>query len=266
MVLPPDYHLHTAFCRHATGWPADYAACALEHGLTEIGFSDHAPLADDTFDDWRMRQDQLAEYVAQVRFAQGRHPSLTIKLGLELDYFPGQIEWIKDLAGRYPWDYLIGSVHYARPGWAIDNPAQRGEWDRYGVFETWALYFERLSEAVNTGLFDIIGHPDLPKKFGYYPDQDCTPLYRRFLESARKHPLALELNTAGLRKECREIYPGITFLRLACAVGVPITFGSDAHAPAEVGLNLAAAVALARQAGYTHSCRFSQRQASPSVF
>ena len=68
----------------------------------------------------------------------------------------------------------------------------------------------------------------------------------------------MELNTAGLRKDCHEIYPGPDLLKLAADLQVPITFGSDAHAPGEVGLNLTEAVALAPRVGYTHCCRFSQ--------
>ena len=73
-----------------------------------------------------------------------------------------------------------------------------------------------------------------------------------------------ELNTAGLRKECREIYPSRAFLQLAAQKKLPITFGSDAHAPSEVGSAFAEAVALARSVGYTHSCRFSQRRRTAS--
>src|SRR5205823_3238559 len=64
--LPPDCHMHTPLCRHASGEPVDYARRALEVGLTEIGFTDHSPMARDDFDDWRMRNDQLDEYVEKV--------------------------------------------------------------------------------------------------------------------------------------------------------------------------------------------------------
>ena len=88
MALPADYHMHTPLCRHATGAPTAYAAQAVRLGFTEIGFSDHSPMIEDDFDDWRMRHDQLDEYVAQVRQAQRDHPSLTIRLALEVDFLP----------------------------------------------------------------------------------------------------------------------------------------------------------------------------------
>ena len=252
--------MHTPLCGHATGEPVDYARRALEVGLTEIGFSDHSPMRLDDFDDWRMRNDQLDEYVEKVRRAQRELPQLTIRLALEVDYLPGHEDWIRDLAARHPWDYLIGSVHYVSEGWAIDNPNKLSEWNQRDSFEVWTIYFDLLTRAAETGLFEIIGHADLPKKFGHRPTRDCTPLYEKFLNAARKHNCAIELNTAGLRKDCQEIYPSRQILELAFQKGVPVTFGSDAHAPGEVGMNFAEAIQLARQTGYGESCRFAQRQ------
>jgi histidinol-phosphatase (PHP family) len=261
MLLPADYHMHTPLCRHATGEPADYAKRALSIGLTEIGFSDHSPMRQDGFDNWRMRNDQLDEYVEKVRQAQMDCPNLTIRLALEVDYLPGHEDWIRYLAARHPWDYFIGSVHYVSDSWAIDDPQKLAEWRHRDSFEVWSAYFERLAKAAATGLFEIIGHADLPKKFGHRPTRDCTPLYERFLAVAKKHNCAIELNTAGLRKDCREIYPSRETLELAFQKGVPITFGSDAHAPEEVGMNFAEAIRLARQVGYKESRRLCQRRA-----
>ena len=196
MSMPADYHMHTPLCRHATGEPVDYARRAVELGLTEIGFSDHSPMPRDDFDNWRMFDRQLDEYVGKVRLAQKEFPQLTIRLAL----------------------------------------------------------------AAESKLFDVIGHADLPKKFGIRPAQDCTPLYENFLDAAARGGCAIELNTAGLRKDCREIYPCPALLRLAFQKKVPITFGSDAHAPAEVGMNFAEAVALARSVGYRETVRFNRRQ------
>jgi len=259
MSLPPDYHMHTPLCRHATGEPEEYAKRALELGLQEIGFSDHAPMPQDDFDNWRMNTGQLDEYVANVRRAQQDFPQLTIRLALEVDYLPGYEDWIRGLAARHPWDYFIGSVHYVSDDWAIDDPQKLSEWKHRNADEVWAVYFERLAQAAETGFFEIIGHADLPKKFGHRPSRDGAPLYEKFLSAAKKHNCAIELNTAGLRKDCREIYPSRQILELAFQKGVPITFGSDAHTPGEVGMNFADAVQLARQVGYRKCCRFAQR-------
>ena len=260
MSLPADYHTHTPLCRHATGEPTELAAQAVRLGLKEIGFSDHNPMALDDFDDWRMRTAELDEYVRRVERARRDHPGLVIKLALEVDYLPGHEDWIRDLAARHPWDYFIGSVHYVSESWAIDNPATISEWKSRKPMDVWTAYFERLTMAAESGLFEIIGHADLCKKFCFYPAEDCTQLFKTFLQAAKRRGVAVEINTSGLRKECKEIYPSARIVHLAAQLGVPITFGSDAHAAKEVGLNFAEAVQLARSAGYRHYCRFTSRQ------
>ncbi len=252
--------MHTPLCRHATGEPTELAAQAVRIGLSEIGFSEHSPMPRDDWDDWRLHSADLDAYVENVQQARRDHPQLTIKLALEVDYLPGLEDWIKQLAARHPWDYLIGSVHYLSDSWALDNPNKISEWQNRDVFEVWTTYFERLTQAADSGLFEIIGHADLCKKFGFYPKQDCTPLFTKFLAAAKRKGAAMELNTAGLRKDCKEIYPSPQIVQLAAQYGVPITFASDAHAPHEVGMNFAEAVALAKSAGYTSYCRFTQRQ------
>jgi histidinol-phosphatase (PHP family) len=260
MSWPPDYHMHTPLCRHASGEPAAYAAAALKAGLTEIGFADHSPMRQDDFDNWRMRFDQLDEYVENVRRVQTDSKGLTVKLALEVDYLPGGEDWIRELAARHPWDYLIGSVHYISDSWAVDNPETISMWKERDPYEVWSAYFDRLTQAAGSGLFDIIGHADLPKKFNIRPQQDCSPLFNRFLEAAQRTSVAIELNTAGLRKDCREIYPSAAFLTLAAQKRIPITFGSDAHKPSEVGSGFTEALALARSVGYTKSCHFARRK------
>jgi histidinol-phosphatase (PHP family) len=266
MALPADYHMHTPLCRHATGEPSEYAAQALKVGLREIGFSDHSPMRQDDFDNWRMRFDQLDEYVDKVRKAQHEYPALVIKLALEVDYLPGHDDWIRTLAARHHWDYLIGSVHYVSDSWAMDDPNKLSEWKARDAFEVWTIYFERLTMAARSGLFDIIGHADLPKKFGFIPKGNCTPLFEAFLKAAQENDLAVELNTAGLRKECREIYPSRAFVALMFQKGIPITFGSDAHSIQEVGLNFSEAIHLAREVGYTESRVFTGRKHSAAPF
>jgi histidinol-phosphatase (PHP family) len=266
MSMPADYHLHTPLCRHASGEPTEYAARARALGFTEIGFSDHSPMPRDDFDHWRMFARQLDEYVEAVRRAQREHPSLTIRLALEVDYLPGQEDWIRELAVRHPWDYLIGSVHYVSPPWAIDDPGMVSEWRNHDPTEVWSAYAERVARAAASGLFDIVGHLDLPKKFNFRPPGDPTTLFAPFFAAARKSEVAIELNTGGLRKDCREIYPAPPLLELAFREGIPITFGSDAHAVDEVGAGVGEAVDLARKIGYTRCCRFVQRRRTAVPF
>jgi histidinol-phosphatase (PHP family) len=260
MALPADYHMHTPLCRHATGEPTELAAHAVKIGLTEIGFSEHNPMIRDDWDEWHMLQADLDNYVEKVLKARLDHPQLTIKLAMEVDFIPGQEYWIRQLAERHPWDYLIGAVHYVSDSWDVDSPKKISEWKQRDPDEVWTIYFDRLAQAAKSGLFEIIAHADLCKKFCFYPKGDCTPIFKRFIDAARASGVAMELNTAGLRKDCREIYPSPQIVHMAAKAGVPITFASDAHAIEEVGMNFAEAVDLARSAGYTECCRFTQRR------
>ena len=252
--------MHTPLCRHAVGEPTEYAAHAVKLGLKEIGFSDHNPMIRDDWDNWHMRQAELDEYVAKVEQARRDHPGLAIKLALEMDYLPGHEDWIRELAARHPWDYFIGSVHYVSDSWDVDNPKKISEWKKREPLEVWTIYLERLTQAAASGLFEIIGHADLPKKFCFYPAGDWPRLFDNFLNVCQQNEVAIEINTAGLRKDCQEMYPSRAILELAARKEVALTFASDAHAPGEVGMNFAEAVELARSVGYTHRCRFTKRK------
>jgi len=186
MSLPADYHMHTPLCRHATGEPTELAAQALKLGLTEIGFFEHNPMPRDDWDDWHMLQANLDEYVEKVQKARRDHPRLTIKLAMEVDFVPGHEAWIRELAARHPWDYFIGAVHYVSDSWDVDNPKKISEWKHRDPDGVWTAYFERLTLAAESGLFEIIAHADLCKKFCFYPKQDCTPLFSRFLKPRSK--------------------------------------------------------------------------------
>ena len=255
-----DYHLHTPLCHHASGWPADFARKALELGMSEIGFADHNPMPQ-PFDDWRMDLEDLPRYIAVVEDARRAFPQLTIRLGLECDYIAGRESWIEDLARRASWDYFIGSVHYLPEGWEVDHPRHisRHAGDAEAI---WSSYWKAYEQCIRSGLFDFVAHPDLPKKFGYRPAGDLRRFYEPAIAALAESGMAFEINTAGLRKACHELYPAPEFLELAHAAGVPLLINSDAHDPAELGANFGEAAALATTVGYTKLARFERRRLS----
>jgi histidinol-phosphatase (PHP family) len=252
-----DYHMHTTLCHHAVGDPIEYVRAAQRAGLTEIGFADHNPMPEQ-FDEWRMSIHDLPRYLEMVEDA--RSTGFSVRLGLECDFIEGYESWIETLAGKAPWDYLIGSVHYIAPGWDVDNPKYLSRFREYPVEEIWALYWRHYVRCIESGLFDFVAHPDLPKKFGYRPPGDLRRYYQPAIESLVKQDVAFEVNTAGLRKEAAEIYPALDFIELAHKAGVAVLINSDAHAPGEVGYKFDLARNLVRQAGYSKVCRFEKRQ------
>ncbi|MDP7049814.1 MAG: histidinol-phosphatase HisJ family protein [Verrucomicrobiota bacterium] len=260
MALPPDYHMHTPLCHHAEGEPTEYAAQAVRIGLTEIGFTEHAPMPGDDFDDWRMLERDMDRYIEKIDLAAVENPEVTIRKSLEIDYVPGYEEWIYDLAKRYEWDYLIGSVHYLGVKWSFDHPDKRDSWEGRDVDAAWAEYFETLTRSVALGVFDIIGHCDLIKVFGHRPSGDCSAMWRPFLEEVKRQDAAIEINTNGLNKPCGEMFPAPALLELAAGIGVGLTFASDAHRPGRVGDQFDQAVALAKRCGFTRYRHFAGGQ------
>jgi histidinol-phosphatase (PHP family) len=254
-----DYHVHTPLCRHASGWPTEYALRARELGFREIGFADHSPMRE-AFDDWRMLIEELPRYVEEVERARLAVPEVRIRMGLEVDFLRGCEEWVRELAGMADWDFFIGSVHYLPEGWEVDNPKYLRRYREEDPERIWSEYWSVYREMVLSGLFDFVGHPDLPKKFGIRPSGDLGRFYRPVIEAMAEADVAFELNTAGLRKDCREIYPEPAFLRMACELGVPCLMNSDAHAVSELGADFGVGLGCLREAGYRAVCRFEGRR------
>jgi histidinol-phosphatase (PHP family) len=256
-----DYHIHTPLCRHATGWPAEFAARAVALGLGEIGFADHNPMPAQ-FDDWRMLREDLPRYFDEVEKARAQFPQLAIRLGLECDFLAGREAWIEELRAVADWDYFIGSVHYLGDGTEVDHPQAI---KRYANGETdaiWAAYWKTYERAIRSGLFDFVAHPDLPKKFGFVPAGDLRRYYDPVIAALVETRTPFEINTAGWRKQCAEQYPARQFLELARAADVPVLINSDAHSVAELGANFPEAVALAKSVGFTRTARFGRRAIS----
>ena len=254
--------MHTRLCGHATGEPRDYVLAAQQAGLVEIGFSDHNAMPTQ-FDDWRMGPGQLPEYIEMIEAVRREFPRYPIRLGLECDFIPGYEEHIRNLAAAADWDYLIGAVHYVTPGWDIDNPKHLKRWNEQPVEDIWAAYFNAYTKMVESCLFDFLAHPDLVKKFGHRPSGDLSRFYLPTLDAVAEAGVALEISTAGLRKEVHEIYPSRDFLTAARARHIPIVINSDAHAPKEVAYEFDQAYTLARDIGYTEVMRFDKRKAVP---
>jgi histidinol-phosphatase (PHP family) len=257
-----DYHLHTPLCGHATGAPRDYVLAAQRAGLAEIGFSDHNPMPTQ-FDDWRMAPHQLPEYLALIDEARREFPKYPIRLGLECDFIVGQEAQVNALARSADWDYLIGSVHYITPDWDVDNPKHLKRWGEHPVEEIWQAYFDAYTKMAQSCLFDFLAHPDLVKKFGHRPEGDLSRFYLPTLDAVKEAGVVLEVSTAGLRKDVKEIYPSADFLRAAHSRHIPIVINSDAHAPDEVAHEFDRAYALVRDIGYRQVMRFRNRKAVP---
>ncbi len=254
-----DYHLHTPLCGHASGTMREYVRVAVERGLSEVGFADHLPLLAGRDPSLTMSFEELPKYLEEIESLRRDFPDISIKAGIEADFFPDLASETADIIGSYPFDFVIGSVHFLGD-WGFDDPRGMAGYEGRRPLDVYEEYFEVLIEAAESRLFDIIAHPDLIKKYDYRADGDISHLYRRAAKAIGKSGAAVEINTAGLRKPIAEIYPALEFLTLCREAGAPVAFGSDAHAPQDVGRDFEAALSLAREAGFAHMAIFSSRR------
>jgi len=258
-ILPPDYHIHTALCRHGEGEVAEYVESALAMGLQEIGFSEHIPMPQIYDPTGRMHISEFPYYVKQIESARVKYPQICIRLGLEADYFPEHHDYIAEFIAGYAFDYVIGSVHFLGD-WNFDHPDYISRYEEYGVDAVYRDYYALIRQTAASALFDSIGHFDLPKKFGHRPSCDLSDEVETTLQAIRDHGLALDVNTAGLRKPVGELYPSEEILNRAAEMGIPVMLGSDAHHPREVGWAFAATCCRLQELGFTSTVQLEQRR------
>lgn len=251
MIDRVDCHTHTELSGHGVGTVDEVVAAAVACGLTTVALTEHLALPSfmDSARQLSMDPSDLAGYRAAIDEARERYPQIEVVSGLEIDWIAGNEEYHRaDLTG---FTHLLGSVHFI-DGWAFDDPGELAEWDRRDVDEVWTTYFELWCDAVRGEIpFDVMTHPDLPKKFGHRPTFDTRELYEHAASVAAERGVAIEVNTAGLRKPVAEIYPCDELLCAFARAGVDAMVGSDAHAPGEVGADIDKGYEALRRAGYS---------------
>lgn len=259
MKIYGDYHMHTPLCGHAVGLPSQYADHAIKVGLKEIGFSDHAPLILHSDPRIAMNFEQLPLYQAMIEDVKARYKKLKIKVGIEADFFPGFEGRTKEILDAYPYDFVLGSVHFIGQ-WGFDNPAESAGWKAQDINQVYREYHKLLRASAKSKLFDVMAHVDLVKKFGNRATEDMTEEVQETAKAFKELGVVVEINTSGLRKPAKEIYPSLNDLRIYCEYGVPLTFGSDAHDPMHVGKDFDKGFTLAKEAGYKEYVIFKKRK------
>ena len=250
-----DLHNHTPLCNHAEGEMSEYIEVAIQNSTQYFGFSDHAPMDFDP--QYRMKFSDMQKYEQDVLHVQKKYKNkINILLGYEVDYLKGHMD--KRVLNADV-DYLIGSVHFLE-GWGFDNPEFIGQWQEQNIDEIWQKYFDTIRDMANSKLFDIVGHLDLIKVFKFMPEGNINKMAEEALLAIKKADMVLELNVAGFRKDVKESYPSINLLKQAYALGIPITFSSDAHKPEQVALFSEKITNIAKDVGYTKCAYFVKRK------
>jgi len=260
-----DYHTHTERGPYTVEWLEHFLRMAQQRGVEEYGVSEHGYRFHQTrelFDNpWtaERRQQDLDEYMQMIMDA--RKAGYNVKFGIELDYIPGRDADMREFLKSYPFDYVIGSIHWIAD-FGFDLAEYLPTWDQWDIKEAYNRYFEIMLQMADSRLFDIAGHPDVIKVMGHEPD-DAAFLqgwYDRIAKKFAETNLVAEVSTAGLRKPVQKMYPAPDFLRAFRAHGVRVSLSSDAHRPEDVGADYETAVSYIREAGYDEIATFTRRE------
>jgi histidinol-phosphatase (PHP family) len=265
-----DYHVHLredtdkrppeeeAFTEANVG---RYLEAAAEAGVSELGCSEHVYRFTDALDLWRhpfwegQARDDLDAYCEFVR-------ETPLRLGIEADFVPGAEDRIANLLEAHDFDYVLGSVHFIGEV-AVDHDGFDA-WERTGDSEkVWSRYFEMVSGAARSGLYDILSHPDLVKVWGRarpVPDRDPRFYYEPLVEAVAESGIAVEVSTAGMRKPVGEIYPAPALAEMLVDAGAVFALSSDAHVPGDVGHAYEQAVETMRAWGIDRIATFERRR------
>ena len=241
-MITADLHTHTRYA-HGKSTAREMFAAGRERGIALHGFSEHSPRPDgyDYPKEYRAHLIRAyPDYVREVLELKEQHPGQVL-LGMEMDWMDAEIGFVQKSIRAYDFDYLIGSVHFVGI-WGYDFSAN--DWKDFSPEQCAAHYedyYRALARMAKSRLFNIAAHPDLIKIFSidtfrqWLTRHDGLDLVRESLVAIRDAGMSMEISSAGLRKPCREIYPGPEIMRLAADLRVPVVFGSDAHQPAEMG-------------------------------
>jgi histidinol-phosphatase (PHP family) len=234
MIINKDYHIHTKLCKHAQGEMYEYVEKAIDHGLKEIAFTDHIPLPDSFDIAHRMREEELEAYCKSIQTLQQTYPEISILCGIEADYYEGFEEYLSKTIDRFSFDLVIMSVHFIKD-WPANNWVFSYYFPDHTLSQIYSEYTAALSKAIETKLFDIVGHFDLIKS----PDASLLEKngheVDNLLKLIKQNDMTVEINTSGMRKHIDDLFPEKKIIERIIQQGISITIGSDAHQPNHVG-------------------------------
>lgn len=258
-----DLHNHTPLCHHASGDPGEMVRRAASRGIREYGFSEHSPWMHQ-YKGERIAPtpDEFEQYVAWIGRLQttvAREEGIALRLGIEMDFIPERLAEAEAMAAAHPFDFHIGSIHNIGD-WIFDHPDHVDEWERRDVDAVYEEYFALMRAMLEWGGVDILGHLDLPKKFGHRPRRGTLDFVEELLPLLSESGITVEVNTAGLNKPVGEMYPSEEVVRRLARAGIPLTLGSDAHRLEDVGGHLAVAMDLLRSCGVREIMTFERRR------
>ncbi|MCK4570705.1 histidinol-phosphatase HisJ family protein [Candidatus Bipolaricaulota bacterium] len=272
-----DYHLHTSTSTDAHSTVDEYCARAAKLGLAEIAITNHMNLQEDRY---HLTPAVMAEVWSEIQACQPKYPDLTIRLGIEVDYFDDLHDEIAQALPKYaeaigrPLDFVMGSAH-EMDGVRFASRKQAHKLlvgaDPIPIYEK---FFELMTGVVTSGLFDIVAHPDLIRRFTglhspFVPFEEYKEAANAFIATLVENDVGFEINVKGLVHPVEDMYPTkeflVSYLKQCKSAGrAPIlVIGTDAHYPDHLGTNLDVAAQRLRQLGVSEITTFSQGKRIP---
>ena len=245
-------HNHTNMTGHGYAPIDELVAHAHELGMTNLAITEHYPLskAIDPTNFVSLSEERLPEYLSALHAVREQYSDMEIVIGCELDWLGDDEDRVFKPYEFDEFEHILGSVHFLDL-WPFDDPEQAGHWDEAGPDEIWRRYFEVWIEAATSDMpFTAMAHPDLVKKFGYWPSFNPLPLYKEAAEALASTDRMIEINTSGATYACKEMFPAPALLTEFRRAGVPCTIGSDAHKVEHVDRGILEGYKYAYEAGY----------------
>lgn len=262
--IKSNLHTHSTFCDGKNTLEENVTA-AIQKGIKVLGFTSHSMYPFHT--ESNMKPEKFPAYCQEIHRLQKKYEGqLTIRLGFEADYIPGITLPCHENYADFKPDYLIGSVHFIfqRAGiFGVDNTPEiwaEGAAKFYGGDMKAVIgdYFALQKEMMSLGNFELVGHPDLVRKFNEkFPLFDENEgWYKEYLDDMAKALAkwggATEINTGAIsRGWLTKPYPSQYFLEKLYEAGVPLAITADAHSAENLDCAFDLARQIAKKAGYT---------------
>ena len=177
----------------------------------------------------------LDQYKRLILALKDKRYPITVRFGLEICYFPESEDAIRKIVSDFKWDFLTGAIHWI-DGFGFDQRENIHVWLKSDVNGLYRRYYALMVQAIKSGIFDVIAHPDSIKCFDFYPTEDMGALYEEVADCARKHQVKMEFNNGLLINfGHKELGVNRNLLGVLQRNGVSLVTASDAHRPEDIG-------------------------------
>ena len=236
MGFKNNYHTHTFRCGHAGEYKdEEYVISAINNGLEVLGFSDHIMLPGISEPTIRGDYSLLDNYISSINSLKTKYQKdIKIYLGFEAEALPMFYDYYKNLLDTKKIEYLILGNH----SYYEDNRLINYFKDPNKLNEDLEKYTNLLIDAMSTGLFKYVAHPDLFMKYFNSWDNHLVDVTNRICDASLKYDIPLEINLAccfdrvpniGIKEVFK--YPYIEFWKIVEEKGCKVIIGVDAHKP-----------------------------------